>query len=93
MSDLYGIAYSKAALDSLEKIPKKFRRQIVSKAKKLVSEPQPQGSRKVIGADNGDSPVYRIRSGDYRLLYSIRPGPQIVVLDIGHRKDIYRSLK
>lgn len=93
MTAFRGIAYTETALKALEGIPKKFRRQIVRKTKRLVENPTPKGSIRVIGASNGDNPVFRIRSGDYRALYSVRPGPQIVVLDIGHRKDIYRSLK
>jgi mRNA-degrading endonuclease RelE of RelBE toxin-antitoxin system len=38
---------------------------------------------------DGDCPVYRVRQGDYRILYSVRP-IIIVILDIGHRKDVYR---
>jgi mRNA-degrading endonuclease RelE of RelBE toxin-antitoxin system len=38
---------------------------------------------------DGEYPVYRVRQGDYRILYSVRP-IIIVILDIGHRKDVYR---
>ena len=41
---------------------------------------------------DGTHHVYRIRSGHYRILYSIRDGSNIIVLDIGHRRDIYRRL-
>ena len=38
----------------------------------------------------GEDPVHRVRSGNYRVLYTVRSNPQsIVILDIGHRKDIY----
>jgi mRNA interferase RelE/StbE len=40
---------------------------------------------------DGDEPVYRIRSGDYRVVYAVRSDPnEVVILDIGHRKDVYR---
>ena len=91
MSALYGIAYSEAALKALEGIPRRFRAQIVKKVKRLADDPKPPGCRKVMGAVHGDDLVYRIRSGDYRALYSVRENPsQVVVLDIGHRKDVYR---
>ena len=36
--------------------------------------------------------VYRVRSGDYRILYLVRTNyGEVVVLDIGHRKDVYRK--
>lgn len=91
MSALYGIAYSEAALKALEGIPKRFRAQIVKKVKRLADDPMPPACRKVIGALDGDDQIYRIRSGDYRALYVVREDPsQVVVLDIGHRKDIYK---
>lgn len=40
---------------------------------------------------DGEDQVYRVRSGDYRILYVVRGNPhQIVVLDIDHRRDVYR---
>jgi mRNA-degrading endonuclease RelE of RelBE toxin-antitoxin system len=38
---------------------------------------------------DNENPVYRERQGDYRILYSVRP-VIIVILDIDHRKDVYR---
>ena len=92
MADFYGFAFTEAALSALEGIPKKFRAQIVRKAKRLVNDPRPKGSKKLEGVTDSDDAVLRIRSGDYRILYSIRPGPNIVILDIGDRKDVYRNL-
>ncbi len=93
MAALYGISYSKAALAFLRsKPPLKHRRQIVSRIKSLVDDPHPPGSKKLRGTGE-DEEIYRIRSGNYRVLYEVRENPnEIVVLDIGHRKDIYRSL-
>jgi mRNA-degrading endonuclease RelE of RelBE toxin-antitoxin system len=51
--------------------------------------PTPPGCKRLIGVMDGDCPVYRVRQGDYRILYSVRP-IIIVILDIGHRKDVYR---
>jgi len=87
---LYGFAYSKKALRSLQSLEVRERRQIVKKIKDLASNPHPPGSRQVIGERDGDEPVYRVRSGDYRILYVVRQ-PTISVIDIGHRKDIYRG--
>lgn len=87
---LYGFAYTRAALSALEKIPKKSRQQIRKKVELLSDNPATKGVKIVRGVMDGENNVYRVRSGDYRILYTIRDGPQIVVLDIGHRKDIYR---
>ena len=90
MSALYGFAYSETALQFLEiSVPPKIRRQIKNKVESLASAATPPGSKKLHAKLDGGNPVYRVRSGDYRILYSVR-GIIIVILDIGHRKDVYR---
>lgn len=89
MSRLYGFAYTAQSLAYLKTIPKKFRQQIVEKINALASNPHP-GNCKVVQSMKGEEgPVLRIRSGDYRILYIVRD-VDIVILDIGHRKDVYR---
>lgn len=92
MAVLYGLAFTETALKSLESItPAKVRRQIRKRIKALASKPTPPGSKKLRGVPNGEGPVYRVRQGVYRILYAVRDNPnQIIVLDIGHRKDVYR---
>ena len=88
---LYGFAYTEKALAFLTSLPAKYRRQIVSKIEALASNPCPPKSKLVRGMKDGQEPVRRIRSGDYRVLYTVRDNPEhVVILDIGHRKDIYR---
>lgn len=90
--ELIGLSFSGAALDYLATVPPKFRSQIVKKAKALMLNPCPQGSKQLQGivTELGE-PVRRERSGDYRILYVLRNDPnQVVILDIDHRKDIYR---
>lgn len=65
-----------------EAIQKQIRRQILS----LENNPRPFGSSKL-----KDSEFYRIRSGNYRVIYSIDVKNKLVkVLSIAHRKDAYR---
>ncbi len=91
MSALYGFAFAEAALNYLESCAAKIRGQIKKKIDALAINPNPPGSKKLHGVADGEYPIYRVRSGDYRILYSVRNNPdQIVVLDIGNRKDIYR---
>jgi mRNA interferase RelE/StbE len=90
MSPLYGFAYSEDALEYLEtKIPVKIRGQIKRRIEALAANPIPPGSKKLVGVMDGDCPVHRVRQGEYRILYSVRP-IIIVILDIDHRKDVYR---
>lgn len=87
---LCGFAFSEDALKYLEKdVPQKIRGQIKRRIETLAANPTPPGSKKMMGVMDGEHEVYRVRQGDYRILYSVRP-IIIVVLDIGHRKDVYR---
>jgi mRNA interferase RelE/StbE len=88
---LFGYAYSERALKYLETLNKKLRTQIINKIETLADDPIPPGS-KLIKSTAGDvERIYRIRSGDYRVLYVVRNNPtHVVVLDIGHRKDVYK---
>ena len=90
MAALYGFAYAEPALEYLERmVPRKIRGQIKRRIEALAANPTPAGSKKLIGVVDGEYPVYRVRQGDYRILYSVRP-IIIVILDIGNRKDVYR---
>ena len=54
----------------------------------LEDNPRPFGSQKLRGSD-----YYRIRIGNYRIIYAIDDAPREVrILDIGHRKDVYKGL-
>jgi mRNA interferase RelE/StbE len=88
---LYGFAYSRDALAYLKTTPAKHRKQIVNKINGLAAQPHPANCKVVQGMTDGEDQVYRIRSGDYRVLYVVRENPaQIIILDIDHRKDVYR---
>jgi len=91
MKQPLGLSYTEAALSSLSKIPKKFREQIVRKIAGLTSNPTPPASKQLVGVKEGDIPVRRLRSGDYRILYALQGNPTaITILDIGDRKDVYK---
>lgn len=90
-----GFAFVESALDFLDSLPPKIRKQVAKKAKSLHNDPHPQESKKLkdIETAEGD-PVYRVRSGDYRILYIVRSNPnEIIIIDIDNRKDVYRMPK
>lgn len=90
MPSLYGFAYSQTALRFLESnVPAKIRSQMKRRIERLAADPTPPGCKKLVGVTDGQYPVYRVRQGDYRILYSVRP-IIIVILDIADRKDVYR---
>ena len=86
---VYRVELSNAALKSLKNIPKKELERIGKKIDFLEKEPRPANVEKLSGYDN----LYRVRSGDYRVVYRIFDARLfILVIDIGHRREIYRDL-
>jgi mRNA-degrading endonuclease RelE of RelBE toxin-antitoxin system len=90
-----GFAFTDRALDFIEGLPPKIRKQVVKRAKSLHTSPFPPSAKRLIDVETDDGePVYRERSGDYRILYVVRTNPDLVlILDIDHRKDVYRMPK
>ncbi|PMB17448.1 type II toxin-antitoxin system RelE family toxin, partial [Fischerella thermalis] len=63
----YKVEISKRALKQLNKLSSEFQERIQAKIDDLASEPRPNGVKKLKNRENG----YRIRVGDYRILYDI----------------------
>ena len=83
----YKIVISSSAEKSLKKIPKKDVKRIVDAMERLAFHPFPFWSRKLAGYDK----VFRIRIGYYRVIYEVEGQKLLIlVLKIGHRKDVYR---
>jgi mRNA interferase RelE/StbE len=82
----YKLLIKPSAAKELETLPAKPRRMIARKIQSLAENPRPRGSEKLSGED-----LYRIRQGDYRVLYDIQDkAGVIVVIKIGHRREVYR---
>lgn len=82
----YKIEIKKSAIKELSGIPKNDLKKIISRIKKLATNPRPEGCEKLSGQE-----LYRVRQGRYRILYSIQDDVLVVcVIKIGHRKDVYR---
>lgn len=90
-----GFAFTDVALDFIATLPPKIRKQVIKKAKALQTNPHPPTAKKLHDVETPDGdPVYRERSGDYRILYIVSAQPaEIIILDIDHRKDVYRMPK
>ena len=66
---------------------KKDRQRIVRRIEGLAEDPRPSGCQKLSGQDR-----YRVRQGEYRIVYSVEDEDLIVyVVKVGHRKDVYRG--
>lgn len=83
----YELVYLPSIQKDLRKIPKTTVRKILARTEKLRADPFPRDSIKLTGYDNR----YRLRQGDYRILYSV-DGERILVtvVQIGHRRGIYK---
>ena len=82
----YEIFFRESVYQDFRKIPKKDLKKILSKIHNLSSNPRPPGSEKLTGQE-----TFRIRQGNYRILYSIQDNQLTIwVVKVGHRKDIYR---
>jgi len=84
----YSVIITKEALKEIASVDSRAdRKRIWEKIHKLASNPRPQGSKKL----EGSLERYRLRQGDYRVLYEIRDEILVVsVIHVGNRKDVYR---
>ena len=81
------IEISQTAERQLKKLPRGDQKRVIRSILALADDPRPTGSRKLSGYDD----VFRIRVGQYRVLYSVARSTLIVViLKRGHRRDVYR---
>ncbi|MGB3948795.1 MAG: type II toxin-antitoxin system RelE/ParE family toxin [Bacteroidia bacterium] len=84
----YIVTIRKQALKELEHLPKKDTLQITTAIDELSLNPRPNGCKKLKGESEY---IWRIRVGNYRVLYTIEDQIKIVeIRKVGHRKDIYQ---
>jgi mRNA interferase RelE/StbE len=83
----YSLHWKRSAERELRKLPREIIVQLVALAESLRQNPIPVGSKKLTGTQN----AYRVRSGDYRLIYEIRSNDLIIqIVRVGHRREVYR---
>jgi mRNA interferase RelE/StbE len=85
---VYSVVTKPPAAKSLDQIDRRAdRERITSRIESLAKNPRPFGSKKLQGLQN----TYRVREGDYRIVYDIDDSAEtVVVLKIKNRKDVYR---
>jgi len=77
----------RVAAGALAKVPQPDRGRIAERIRSLGVDPRPAAAVKVTGSD-----AYRVRQGNYRIVYVVEDAVQIVtVTRIGHRRDVYRE--
>jgi mRNA interferase RelE/StbE len=82
----YSVILKRSAERELDRLPAQLHDRITRKLLELESNPRPHGIQKLLGQDR-----YRIRIGDYRVLYIIDDRARTVeIVAVGHRRDVYR---
>ncbi|MCH8259598.1 MAG: type II toxin-antitoxin system RelE/ParE family toxin [Planctomycetes bacterium] len=82
------ITFKPSADRELRRLPIEVQKRIVRAVELLARDPRPAGVVKMAGDEN----LWRIRMGTYRIVYEIHDNRLIVlVLRVGHRKNIYRK--
>lgn len=83
----YRVIFTSVAEKAFLRMPKDVQRRIDQRLLALQDNPRPPG----IKALQGDTGIYRLRVGDYRILYAVQDKALVVlVLVIGHRREVYR---
>jgi len=85
----FSLRYKSSVKKELRKLTQTDRIALVYKIELLRQEPRPEGSAKLKGSRD----LFRIRHGDYRVIYQIRKNVLlIIIIRIGHRREIYKNL-
>jgi Cytotoxic translational repressor of toxin-antitoxin stability system len=85
----YRIEFARKALREFQNLPAQVKKRLKPKIDALGQNPRPRGVKKIEGKEN----LYRIRVGDYRVIYEVLDKVLLVlVVKLGDRKDIYKYL-
>lgn len=84
---MYEVQLSRHAEKDLRRLPAEIFRRVIQEIRALAENPRPPGCRKLAGSERD----YRIRIGEYRVLYEILDDVrQVRIFRVGHRRDVYR---
>ena len=82
----YRLTLRQSAVKELESLPRRDLARVMSRIKVLADNPRPPACEKLSGQER-----YRVRQGDYRILYEVDDSDQVVtVVKVGHRREVYR---
>lgn len=82
----YAVQILPVAARAIRKLPPEAKRRVQAMIELLEDDPRPPAAKKLTAR-----PEWRVRSGDYRLLYRIEDAVlTVIIVDAGHRREIYR---
>ena len=83
----YKVVFRRSVAKDLQGIPNRGVRRILATIASLSEEPRAAGAEKLSGQER-----YRVRQGDYRIIYEIHDDAVVViVVKVGHRREVYRG--
>ena len=83
----YEVEFEAQVAKQLRDMQRADLQRVMDRVKALADDPRPQGSEKLAGLAN----AWRIRSGNYRVVYTVDDRAQVVtVTRVGHRREVYR---
>ncbi len=83
----YSVTFARSAVKELERLNSSIVGRLMQKIEQLSDGPRPVGCRKLAGEEN----VWRVRVGDYRIVYSVYDAERIIdVVRLRHRSEAYR---
>jgi len=85
---VYSLTIKSSATKELQEVSDKVTlSRLIEKIKSLATQPRPAGPEKLAGRSN----LYRVRQGNYRVIYFVDDQSRVVdVVKVGHRRDVYR---
>lgn len=85
---LYEVRIARRAAKAIARLERKDQQRIRAAIDLLASEPRPPGCVALAGEES----AYRVRVGDYRIIYEVLDGRLVIqVVRVGHRRDVYRA--
>ena len=85
----YQVEIVKHAQRQIRNLSPQIHKRVLTRIRALADDPRPHGVIRMAGEDD----LYRIRVGEYRVIYSIEDDILLVlVVSVGHRREIYRDL-
>jgi mRNA interferase RelE/StbE len=83
----YEVSLAPAAARQMRKFDPQVRRRVQAVIELLATDPRPPSATRLVGGGG----EWRVRTGDYRIVYEIEDGRLLVlVLSVGHRREIYQ---
>ena len=86
---LYAVSFRRSAEKDLQRLDEAVQGRVISAVEGLATNPRPFGFRKL---QSRRDDVFRIRVGDYRVIYAVDDGAKVVTVErIRHRREVYRG--